>query len=462
MFGSVIFERPGEPPPLSRAVRAALFWGLVPFLGALRNVFAAREAIQLAQDDSAKKESRFLAGIAVADVLALAAIVLGILTSASGQAKRPATERHSIGILGSTPVEGGLRIDELVEHSPALAGGLRVGDVILDVDREPIGSAERLSEGLQPPGAHLLRIRRGAGEARVQVVPEPASAIAQRVPLFRGAKTGFDGGPGKVALQFPLVLLAPLALLSLVAIALRRRIPGFLPLGAFFAAHLIAAAAAAGAFLAMSRAAGPGWGALLVAQLAMDFALLATGGWLWSRRSRLGIAAPDEADRASAALGGWTPSELPAREWGKAGALCAVLLLPRVNVVGIVLSRALHDWHLGESPLESLATMPPAGLVFVACTAVLLAPVAEEIVFRGVLYGWLRRFVAAPPAIAICAASFALFHLHYGARALGIFVIGCVLGWVRERSGTLRAPIVTHALNNAVATAFLLFGYMFR
>jgi hypothetical protein len=135
--------------------------------------------------------------------------------------------------------------------------------------------------------------------------------------------------------------------------------------------------------------------------------------------------------------------------------------LPRVNAIGVYLSHALHGWHLGESPLEHIATMPAAGLVFVIAVAVLLAPIAEEIVFRGILHGWLRRFLPPPAAIALGAVAFALFHLHYGARALGIFVIGCVLGWVRERSGTLRAPMAAHALNNAVATAFLLFGYMF-
>jgi membrane protease YdiL (CAAX protease family) len=190
----------------------------------------------------------------------------------------------------------------------------------------------------------------------------------------------------------------------------------------------------------------------------MDLALLGAAAWFWSRRSQLGIAAPDG---GFAVVDGWVPSELPAREWGKAGALCAILLLPRVNIIGIVLGRAVHDWHVGESPFES-ATMPPLGLVLMAAVAVFLAPAAEEIVFRGILHGWLRRFLPAPASIAICAAAFALFHLHYGARVLGIFVIGCVLGWVRERSGTLRAPIATHALNNAVGTAFFVLRYMSR
>ena len=62
-----------------------------------------------------------------------------------------------------------------------------------------------------------------------------------------------------------------------------------------------------------------------------------------------------------------------------------------------------------------------------------------------------------PAAIGVGAAIFALFHLAYGGGAIVTFVAGCVLGWARERSGILRAPIAAHAMNNAIVLGLPLF-----
>ncbi|MCE1197888.1 MAG: CPBP family intramembrane metalloprotease [Marinilabiliales bacterium] len=79
----------------------------------------------------------------------------------------------------------------------------------------------------------------------------------------------------------------------------------------------------------------------------------------------------------------------------------------------------------------------------------LLAPVVEELIFRGVIFsGFLRNY---RPGWAIFFSSllFALFHLN--PWQLGpTFLLGLLLGLVRWRTGSLLASIFTHALHNSM------------
>jgi len=96
--------------------------------------------------------------------------------------------------------------------------------------------------------------------------------------------------------------------------------------------------------------------------------------------------------------------------------------------------------------------------VSVIVTAVLLAPVAEELLFRLVLYEALRlkRVVAAGPLAAL---AFALLHgsLH---EMPALFALGLVLQWTRRRYGTLWLPILVHAIFNAASLALAAVLYL--
>ncbi len=83
--------------------------------------------------------------------------------------------------------------------------------------------------------------------------------------------------------------------------------------------------------------------------------------------------------------------------------------------------------------------------------AVFLGPLAEEVVFRGYLYGALKRSLGVTRALLLSSALFGLIHgLDY---ALPLAFLGLFFGWLRERSGGLVAPIVAHVLHNALTVA---------
>ena len=87
---------------------------------------------------------------------------------------------------------------------------------------------------------------------------------------------------------------------------------------------------------------------------------------------------------------------------------------------------------------------------------IVLAPVAEELFFRGFFYGSLRGQLGAPGAAVASSLVFALVHFT-SAQTLSLLpllgVLGLLFCFLYERTGSLYPCIALHALNNAVAYA---------
>jgi membrane protease YdiL (CAAX protease family) len=130
--------------------------------------------------------------------------------------------------------------------------------------------------------------------------------------------------------------------------------------------------------------------------------------------------------------------------------------------VGIVLAAVVPLLHLTQpdpgGELRELASrgLGPAGTALLAFAAVILAPIGEETLFRGVLLPWLRRFLSPDAAAWASAFVFAVAHLRYGPYVLVVVVYGLALAWARMRTGRLRAPIALHVLINAAALTITL------
>lgn len=94
------------------------------------------------------------------------------------------------------------------------------------------------------------------------------------------------------------------------------------------------------------------------------------------------------------------------------------------------------------------------GIALTVLLAVVLAPVAEELVFRGVLLSALRDRWGDAFAIGVSSAVFAAAHVMPFAMP-PIFLLSLALGWMYVRTRTLWAPIAAHALFNGIGLAAL-------
>lgn len=87
-----------------------------------------------------------------------------------------------------------------------------------------------------------------------------------------------------------------------------------------------------------------------------------------------------------------------------------------------------------------------------------LAPVVEELVFRGLLFGWLAGRWGGGVAAGISSLVFAGAHLE-PAHILLVLPLGLLFGWLRWRTGSLLPSMAAHIVNNSFAVvASLLIG----
>lgn len=147
-------------------------------------------------------------------------------------------------------------------------------------------------------------------------------------------------------------------------------------------------------------------------------------------RDRLGLRFTSAADVAVSVLV-WLAALL-------VGALVTSLLIPFLgqpenNAVGLL-----------------RLSLDPVFVALIVPAVCLLAPLAEELLFRGALFGWLRGRVPAWAAIPVTAALFAAAHLTPTLFPVQ-FVFGLALAWVRERTGSTFNTFIMHACQNTLA-----------
>lgn len=80
-----------------------------------------------------------------------------------------------------------------------------------------------------------------------------------------------------------------------------------------------------------------------------------------------------------------------------------------------------------------------------------LAPLLEEVLFRGAIQGLLMRLFGRPwPAIIVAALIFGVSHMN-PVQIVYATLLGIIFGWIYYRTGSLLSVIVGHVLNNSLA-----------
>ncbi|MBS0197066.1 MAG: CPBP family intramembrane metalloprotease [Planctomycetes bacterium] len=151
------------------------------------------------------------------------------------------------------------------------------------------------------------------------------------------------------------------------------------------------------------------------------------------------------------------------------GVVSFLLAWPIVSVAGMLAAYA-HTLATGHAPdtvahetLRSLLDNRSDPWAWVlAATAVIAAPIQEEIVYRGLLQSSLLALFKRPWAAVIASAAvFAAMHVGGGEKGMPwyavatVFVLAVCMGAAFERTRSLAAPIVMHMLFNAANVALV-------
>ena len=110
---------------------------------------------------------------------------------------------------------------------------------------------------------------------------------------------------------------------------------------------------------------------------------------------------------------------------------------------------------IGIEPQEQEAVMifrsgtPLQVAILIPCT-VILAPVGEEFCFRYALFRKPEQHLGFFPAALIASLIFAAAHLNLQVMP-ALFLLGLWLSWLYRRTGSLLAPMIAHALFNAMS-----------
>jgi membrane protease YdiL (CAAX protease family) len=165
----------------------------------------------------------------------------------------------------------------------------------------------------------------------------------------------------------------------------------------------------------------------------------------------------------------WSRADLPGfgfvRPADRRAYAAAVVLGVGVLLIGGFMTHLLAHGQPVHQDVSVLARGVPVGMrVLLALLVVCVAPVVEELVFRGVLLSGLARRMHVGWAVLVSAVIFGCVHLPdfrfawYPVPAL--ILVGLVAGWLRIRTRSLWPSITLHATNNLVAAiAWLLVAH---
>lgn len=124
--------------------------------------------------------------------------------------------------------------------------------------------------------------------------------------------------------------------------------------------------------------------------------------------------------------------------------MIAGALVPSLNVD--------QEQQLGFSPIGT------GQLVLTFISLVILPPIVEELLMRGFLYSSLKKAMPVLGAALTTSVIFAAAHLQFGSgapllwvAAIDTFVLSLFLVWLREKTGSLWAGMMLHALKNGIA-----------
>lgn len=138
--------------------------------------------------------------------------------------------------------------------------------------------------------------------------------------------------------------------------------------------------------------------------------------------------------------------------WAPAGMVVYLILTALITAVSTQLLTFVDYSEVQETGFSQINTQVEYLVAFFSL--VVVAPFAEEVLFRGYLFGKLRKYIPLWAAILVTSLLFAVVHGQWNV-GLDVFALSIVLCLLRVYTGSLWASILLHMIKNGVAYYFL-------
>ena len=132
-----------------------------------------------------------------------------------------------------------------------------------------------------------------------------------------------------------------------------------------------------------------------------------------------------------------------------------ILFIPLLFLISFIIQNILPEYKQQEIVLNFKSNLlkDKALLLHV----LIIAPVVEEIIFRGYIYRILKTKIPIIFAIIISSTLFSLIHYNVLSFIL-LFVLSIFLTYIYERNGSIMCPIIIHSLFNLMMSALIIYG----
>ena len=120
-----------------------------------------------------------------------------------------------------------------------------------------------------------------------------------------------------------------------------------------------------------------------------------------------------------------------------------------LNIFGII----ILDFNVMLLPQKTDLAILKSGdnkvILLYFLNTIILGPIVEESIFRGIMYSPLYRKVGQTAAIILTSIIWTHAHFESLLPSVGIFINGLILGWLYNRSGSLIHPVIFHMFRNS-------------
>jgi membrane protease YdiL (CAAX protease family) len=132
-----------------------------------------------------------------------------------------------------------------------------------------------------------------------------------------------------------------------------------------------------------------------------------------------------------------------------------ILFIPLLFLISFIIQNILPEYKQQEIVLNFKSNLSKDKVLLLH--VLIMAPVVEEIIFRGYIYRILKTKIPIMFAIIISSTLFSLIHYNVLSFIL-LFVLSIFLTYIYERNGSIMCPIIIHSLFNLMMSVLIIYG----